>query len=688
MPTGKVISYASLITALALAAYGQHIIDSRETFGSGWPLIGAFHEELTRIFRTPQSVALGLTILLVSCWLFVRSLSPLLPNGVATDGNSTNRAVQPQARARWRPEALGLFGLAAIGWGWLIVQLAFGGNQASNLWLFWGSLACATLGFLAISRHRLPTSANRGRWHILEYVFAATLVGFFIGLMVHDLANWRYARIGDEAVFWEFASTIAYGDHDLNYFTFRGPTDEHPVLSSLYQGMVMRMAGVGMFSWKLSTTLAIAGSLPFFYWLIRSTLGVRPAVFSTAILTCSHVLFAYAHTGYDNALAIFPTVAALAFYAAGRAPRHPLLLYGAGVMAGLGFYTFYTARTAIMVIALAFALEAVSEWRRHRLREHVIAGLPIAVGFVMTVSPLFALDGLAVITGMGERSLFADVSFTEGLGTLIDNIPRAFLAFNYFPFNHHYVSGSLLDEISVVLAVLGLAYALSRPREPGYSLLLIWLVVVVVVSGVLHQHARTEMPSRMNLAIAPMAAFAGLALDRLVVVISALSKDNRASIVVGAVTFVVVLGAILGFNVHRFWRETPSVHDYSNTTVIYQQATSPTCAIEGHRSVIIARPSEEGGIADVFIWYREEHLAPLFLPYNGPHEEYQSLLAADELIPDAAVSCLMFTAPPDPKDQETIDEYARIVASRAGSQSLATDPSGRSPIVVLGLQSR
>jgi hypothetical protein len=569
MQTSKVVSYASLVAALALAAYGQHIIDSREAFGAGWPLIGTLHDELTRIFRTPQSVALALPMLLVACWLFVTSLSGLITNR-ADDGTSSSVALPPHASEQWRPEALLFFGLAAIGWSWLIVQLAFGGNQASNWWLFWGSLLCAGIGFLVLTRLRLP---SRSRWALWELAFAASVAGFFVALMLPDLTSWQYARIGDEGNFWDFASAIADGDHDLNYFTFRGPSGEHPVFGSVYQGMVMRIFGVDMFSWKLSTTLAIAGSLPFFYWLVRSVAGVRPAVFGTAILACSHVLFAYAHTGYNNAHAIFPTIAALALYAAGRQPRQPLLLYGAGVAAGLGFYTFYSARTAIIIIFLAFALQAASELRQRPFREHLLSGLPIAIGFLMAASPMFALDKLDVITSMSENSLFADKSFTEGIGTLIDNIPRAFLAFNFHPGNHHYVSGSLLDEISAVLAVLGLAYALSKLKEPGMRLLLIWALVAVIVSGVFHLHARTELPSRMNFAIAPVAAFAGLALDRLVVAISALSKDSRASILVSALAFVVVIGAILGFNVHRFWRATPSVLGYTNTTVIYQQAT-------------------------------------------------------------------------------------------------------------------
>ncbi len=676
----RLLTYAELIASLGLAAYGQHIIDDRGSFGEGWPLLSSFDTRLNDIYGAPQSVAYAIPLFFLAGGLFVHSLSRLLSGQPAVEDNKAN-----SGRARDRmPKtprfiiAAVLFAAALAAWSYLINQLAAGGNQPENWWLFWGSLIGAAGALFLIDAGGRVALLTTLRWHPLEVAFVVVVTGAFIGLMVQDLTSWKYALIGDEGVFFEYGRNIAEGTHDYNYFTFRGPYGVHPVLSSVYQGMVMRVAGVNIFGWKLSSTLAIAASLPMFYWLLRTQLGVRPAIFGTAVLGSSHTLFAAAHTSYINMQAIFPTILAFALFSAGLRQRSTLLLFGSGVAAGFGFYTFYSARTAIVILAIATMFVALGEWRRGELfRWAREVPLPIAAGFLMAVMPIFAVDKWVVVEVMQQESLFRGRTLTEGLGLVLENVPRAFMAFNFQRARHHYVSGSFLDEVSAVLAILGLAYALYRLRDPGHRFIVIWAVVAIVVTGVLHPRALTELPSRMHFALPPMAALAGVGLDRIVAGFASLSSSRRMELGLSVMAFALVVPAVLGFNIHRFWWETPSILQISGTAVIYREATSDKCDIEGRRNVVFNGARGFGSFTSVFLYYRLEDESPLYLPYEGPQDLYEDLIAVSR------VGCIIFANPDLELAQAVIPRYTNPAAEFGAYPVIATDTSGKSKVMVL-----
>jgi len=673
------LAFVELIIALGLAAYAQHIIDDAGSYGSGWFILSRFDDELNDVYRIHQSVAFSIPMFLVAGILFAHSVSQLA--GIATAHDRGDEEPPPGLafgrRTRFLALALALIALGCS--GVLFYQLAGGGNQSSNWWLFWASTALACAALLLIDVPATRRAVHGLRWGFLEYAFVLHAVAFFIGLMLHDLTSWQYARIGDEGVFWEFGKRIAERDHDFNYFSLRGPFGLQPVMTSVYQGMVMRAAGTEMFGWKLSSVIAIAATLPAFYWLLRNTISLRAAVFATAILACSHVMFAYAHTGYNNVFAIAPAVYALAFYVQGERSRSLLFLFLSGVFAGFGFYTFYSARIVIGILALAVLFTMYSGYRRDGLRWFAEVPLPIASGFWLVAAPMFAVHGWDTIEVMEQRSVWCCSPWQDALVVVLESIPRAFLGFSFHTGRIHYVSGSLLDEISAVLALLGLAYAISRVMQPGYRLLVIWAIAAIVATGVLHQHPLTEMPSRLNFAIPPMAAMAALALDRTTLAVSAAFRNQRVDLVLGIAVFAIVVPAIFAFNAHRFWEVTPSLLQLSPGTVVYREATNEPCNAEGQRNVVFSVDGGyESGIS-VFLWYGDDDRGPLFLSYQGPLDVYDDLLAATN------VGCLMFIDPEHELARPVAARYAGALVSPGGGSHIATDPSGRTKVLVVPL---
>ena len=143
------------------------------------------------------------------------------------------------------------------------------------------------------------------------------------------------------------------------------------------------------------------------------------------------------------------------------------------------------------------------------------------------------------------------------------------------------------------------------------------------------------------------------------------------------VAFALVVPAVLGFNIHRFWWETPSIHQISGTTVIYREATSDNCDIEGRRTVVFSGAGGFGSFSSVFLYYRLEDESPLYLPYEGPQDLYEDLIAVSR------VSCILFVNPDLEVAEAVIPRYTNPAAEFGAYPFIATDISGKSKVMVL-----
>ena len=310
--------FLALALALGLASYAQYTI-GRPLPGWLSPL-SRIDEELVRIYGRPQSVLLAFGLFVGAGLLFV----------IATRKRETSEAPVRfpilNARTLWRDGwgklSLGLFlgGLAL--WSYLIARLWSGGYGEQYPLLFGLSLVGLTAPFV---RWDLAAGLRpRFRFHWWEPLLVIVLSVTFFTLNVSDLDSWRYSYIGDEGNFFKTAQQIGEGQ-TRNLFSQAGAYGYHPLATSAYQSMVMKVFGVDYFGWKMGSLLALVATIPVFYLLVRVAFGIRPAVFATMFLSASHYLFAYAHTGYDQPFALFPLVAAFALFFAGwrSSPRAP-----------------------------------------------------------------------------------------------------------------------------------------------------------------------------------------------------------------------------------------------------------------------------------------------------------------------------------------------------------------------------
>ncbi len=473
----------------------------------------------------------------------------------------------PDEGIRWPPwPALAFAALAVVLFAYLLLNLE---KQRYKEWYPYLLVASVVaFGFFWGLKGRLRIRFSRPRWAtFFEVAAVAVVAATFMALLLHDLTSWYYSANGDEYSFFTAANEIGHGV-TRNLFSQTGVYGNHPWLTSAYQAMVMKVLGFNQFGWKMTSVLSALAVIPPLYLLVRMFFGVRTGLLSIAFFAASHYILNFAHFGYDNLFPLFPTVLALYLVVLGLRKGNTLALFGAGCAAGLGFYTFYSSRAAIVIIALYLLT-----FGRRGVRPQVV--LSIGAGFLLLVAPIFAVNKLDVIRAMSDQSVVGyDKSFVGEITTRFRiNAPLQTLAFNV----SHAPIGSLLDPITAVLAVLGLFYAFLRIRNPGCRLLAIWFLTGIVVTGMFYPKPDVAV-TRLMFMVPVMAVFAALALDRLLKAISLPSwpRPGAATVLQGTLAVAVVAG-MLTWNVHRLWQEVPERSKRTPEAVAVRALFSSQC---------------------------------------------------------------------------------------------------------------
>ena len=560
---------AMAAAGIGMIAYGQYAVgQAREPFD--WPLTSWMVRLFDYEFKKKNVLDFAVPLFIMGGIVFAifasQAAVPAIEQWAGKIGLSRRRMLVLAA----------ILVVPVAAWAWMNLRLYTKHYDPFYRWLFLFSILAVVAVLFAADWMQGRFRRLRLAWsHLVEMAVVGGITGTFIGINCRDLDSWRYSTVGDDGEFFVWARSVLLG-LPLNWFSQRGPYGEHPILSSAYQALSMRIFGQDLFGWKMASLLAIALTLPFFYWLLRQLLGVRVAVFGTLFLGASHYLFAYAHTGYDNVFPILPTTICLALLVAGIKRSSSVLLFGAGLFAGVGVYTYYSSRA---VIGIAVLVLLALGWKRFRIDAYA----KVLAGYVMFALPIFAVNKWDVVTAVIHRSsTLADYPLGKHL---LENIPRTLLGFNYNPAEIHYTAGALMDEISATLAVAGLILVLIRLHHFAYRTLMIWFVVAATVAGVFSPYGEVSI-TRMHYALPPMAAFAGIAVDRLLASLGAIARHPKLQWLAGAATFATLAPLIFVINGQHFFIYSAKHSPTTVDTVIARYLTDPECRDAPLRSVV------------------------------------------------------------------------------------------------------
>lgn len=550
--------------------------------------------------------------------------------------------------------AIGLVVLLLLG-----IKLASGSTAGGDVIIWVIGIGALTAPF--VSRVRLPKQLWRRFSRDILTVVA--LVILFLVLNVRDLTDWYYSAIGDEYAFYDTAKTII--DHGLERpFSQRGVYDKQPMLNSAYQALVMLIFGRDNFGWKMGSVLSIVFAIPGLYVLTRALANRKVAIVSTMLFTLSHYLFAYAHIGYNNVHPIAPTVWSLAFFVLGLQKRYGLLMYAAGLTAGLGFYTYYSAR-AIVPIILVFVLTDVV-WRK-RLKEL----WPFGLGFVVTAAMIFVVSKAEVIAGMLAQvpGGYSEAVTGGAMERIMANAPKNLLAFNVNPDQIHYVSGSLLDPVSAVLAVLGVGLAVASVRSASYRLPLIWAAVGLIATGLLSPYPAVAI-SRLSYVVPALTVLAGFAAIAIWDTMMP-SRDNGRRRVIGIAMAVTLFLVVLALNVKQFWFDTPERFQLTRQAIAIGAMRSDDCAGDPE-DIIMVDDKAEALLKPALRTLLPEDSLPLVI---DPGE-----LAPGRELQSNSIRCLILVDPKDEMAQQTIRELQR--SHPAGETVEFSSPAGLDSVLI------
>jgi hypothetical protein len=500
----------------------------------------------------PRSVLFGALLLLVGGIVF--ALGTLRRPDMAAPFMPEADARSPRG-ALWSRRNIGAGAAGALGlilWLWLIWRLLGGHYDERYVTVFWASIAL--IGIAVVAARWITSARLRFSLRWWEPVVVAAAVTFFLVTNARDIDAWLYHAIGDEYPFFAYARQMSDGHLTANVFSQLGVWNQRPVGTSAFQAWTMDVFGSDTFGWRVATPIALAAAVPAVYIAARELFDGRVATFATLIFATSHYLTSYAHTGYDNIFAITPFAWCIALAVVGLRRASPGWMYAAGIVGGLGFYTFPTARMAPVVLVLFIATLGPRAWKPGTL-------LPLAIGLAIAGLPLFATDGWDAISVSRDRTVFGFTDHpTEGVAIRItENIPRTLLGFSYNPDAGHFVSGSLLDPVTAVLLVLGLAWSIANIARPAHRLLALWLIVTLAFAGILSPYDRVAY-DRLHLALPVVAMYGAIAAAALVRAAAEAAPRMRYAAPAIAVGALVVLAPLLAYmNLHRFLVDSPQV---------------------------------------------------------------------------------------------------------------------------------
>ncbi len=624
-----------------------------------WPFLRGFNRWLQRdVYHTRNALAFALPLFFAGAAI----VAALVPMPVS------------QRVERWKSRITVTRRRAAIVvsvllpplliWGYLLLRLANHHYDRGYRWWMAAAVFWVLITLMVIDRADGRLSLPRIRWpHLLEVILVLALAGTFVGINARDLDNWRYSAIGDEGAFWDFGQRVIRGD-PLNWFSQAGVYGNHPILSSVWQALVMRIFGSGLFGWKMASVLSIALTFPLFYWLLRQLLGVRVAAFGTLFLAASHYLFSYAHTGYENVFTLFPTTAALAFFVAGLRRTSYTLLFIAGFFAGLGWYTYYSSRSAIIMLAVAVVLMG-----RRGLRPEIAAA--VGAGFLISAMPIFATNKYDVIRQM--LLLSSSQTHQPFFDKITQNTPRTFLAFSFNPSNIHYVAGALMDSVSFTLAVAGVGVAIRGIRNDAYRLIVIWLLVGAVVSGLLSSYEFVSI-SRLNFLMPPMAALAGIGIDRLIAAAGWPAQRPSFERIVGVAAFAALAPLVFIINGQHFFIYSARHNPTTPETVVVRELTAKDCRQQPLRDIAYA-PNPASLLNGLWRFFGMKNVPPLQIAFDDVTSAYGAYP------PAGGIGCVAFISYDRPEVSSLVQRLQAGVFP--GDVRTVTDLSGQARVAVM-----
>ncbi len=431
--------------------------------------------------------------------------------------------------------------------GILLLQLRNGEYHAYSPWLW--LLAPLCFGILIGLWDR-----QRGiRWSMdITRQDALWMLGLLIvGLLftTYRLQGWPDQLMGDEGLHGSVARDIAKGIFLPPLFA--PGVDTFPILATYWQGLVMRYFGIDIWGWRMASILPGVFTILPLYLLARDVFDRRIGILASLAMLGLPYFLVYSRLGYINSQPLFIVTLTLYLLQGGLRKQSALYLYLAGIVSGLGFYSYFGSRSAI-IIALAFVF-LLWVTRQLKLRPaaqavglllfgtlllaapYIVYGMhdsaeTMQYRFILsffnmvmyggTFYPMEELTRYAPIYRMGEAELFYNPQIY--LVLILRGYILTLLNFHLpgLMWEDHYMAYPMSGTVGAVFAFIGLLVALRNLKQARFQLILVWGLVIVTTLSALNSAPPRD--AHLTAIIPVLALLAALGLEATVMILTTL----------------------------------------------------------------------------------------------------------------------------------------------------------------------
>jgi len=588
-----------IVGSLLLVVSGERLLHESKPVSVSNTLLDTaalWNEKLLLGLDNLINIILGFFLLTLGATLFNRSLSKL--EWAQPTDKTTQSIPDTPAKIDWK-RILPWLVINLTIYVSLMVQLAHHKYSAVIFWIWLGTLFIPT--FLLWSNERKNGVSLKISITRVDGIWMFSLFALGIGIASFLLNDLRSGWFTDEVPFWSAARSIALGGLTPPFFDFGVYT--FPIASSIFQGWVLRWAGLNLWGWRFSSVLPAVASIIPLYLLARELFDRRVAVAAGIMLAANPYFISFARLGYNNSQSLFPAALCVYFLVLGMKRNSLFFLWLAGMTAGLGFYTYYAAWIGLVVIVVVFIGHPIGG--RHVSRKNLIPLLLVILGgFAMILPRILYGFGNALHYKIWEpslvntfygKALFGEERIGQAATFLIDNqtgifydpalyvimllrglILSTIVLFDPMNYQDQINIYGLAGPVSSIFLTLGLGWTIANMRKPRFFILSTWFWAGLILLGGL-----ASFPPRPSHMISILPAMALISAVGLIFLLDALSlptslpggTSTGKNILTGCILVAVTAAGLFQYFVIMPYKFAPGLNEYASW--MGRQVTEP-----------------------------------------------------------------------------------------------------------------
>jgi 4-amino-4-deoxy-L-arabinose transferase-like glycosyltransferase len=421
-------------------------------------------------------------------------------------------------------------------------------------------VASVLLFLLVQPRRSESPQRNAERWQAWELILLCSIVGLGFFLQAYRVADIPPGFHGDEAesglqalqiLNGEVQSLISVGWYHL------------PMMSFAWPAVSMAFLGDTIFGLRMSSVIIGTLTLIAFYPLVRLLFDRTTALLATFLLAVSHPFIALNRLGINYTHTTLFQVVSFYFLFRGLRSRKWWDFAASGLFLGAGLYLYYASRLVPFIVLGFLACAALAQrgflqryWRGIAVLLLAATVIFAPMGAYFVGHPWHFMSRTLHVFALGDQG-WVDTAYPQSnpASTLLAQAARVLPLFNYGgdTSGQYGYKGPMLDFVTSVLFVLGIAYSTARCSRPRHLFLLIWFWATLIVGGMLTLPA-PFVPRLAGILPVPC-IFAALALRGTADVFRESWGLRRSTNAVIGVSLALVLGTAAVLNYRTYFSE-------------------------------------------------------------------------------------------------------------------------------------